>query len=78
MPSFLLLNVILTTFSLEELACLLLLLLHGPPLMASGKNVVASFLPFTSLNHLFQSNSRPLFALLEVASVNFLLVPHLT
>ena len=75
---FALLNVILTVPSLEWTMCLLLLLMHGPPLMASGKNAVASFLPFISLNHLCQSSSRPLSALLEVASVNFLFASHPT
>ena len=50
--------------------------MHGPPLVDSGKNVAASFLPFTSLNPLFLNNSRPLLVLLEVAFANFLLALH--
>ena len=49
-----------------------LLLLHGPPLMVSDKNVAASFLPFTNLNHTLQKNLKPLSALLKVAVVNLL------
>ena len=55
-----------------------LLLLQGPPSMVSGKNAVASFLPFTSLNHTLQNNLKPLSALLEVAVVNLLPALHLT
>ena len=61
---FALLEIILTVSSVEdfkssveefldsvELLFTHLLLLQGPPLMVSGKNVAATFLPFTSLNH---------------------------
>ena len=74
--AFTLLEVILALSSVEdfvdslELLFTYLLLLQGPPLMVSVKNAVASFLPFTSLNHNLQNNLKLLSALLEVAVVN--------
>ena len=52
--------------------------MHRPPLVDSGKNEAASFLPFIGLNPMFLSNSRPLFVLWDVASVNVLLALHPT